>query len=146
MYYQADTIRKAILSVILQCLIAYIYCKCFHCLIFFWIYRRIGLVGWNRSGCSESVLLIYGIFDLKYSIVAYFVLISLSLRLICFSYLSIRRRYCNRNPCFRHRKPSKSQVVALIVNQIFCMFHLINFLINPIIKYSLRMPPFCKNL
>ena len=56
MYYQADTISKAILSVILQCVIAHIYCKCFHCFFFhfsFWIYRHIGLVGWNRSGYSE---------------------------------------------------------------------------------------------
>ena len=108
MYYQADTIRKAILIVILQCLIAYIYCKCFHCLIFFWIYRHNGLVGWNRSGCSESVLLIYGIFDLKYSIVAYPVLISLSLLLICFLYLSIRRRSCNRNPALDTGNHQKS--------------------------------------
>ena len=34
MYYQADMITKAILSVILQCVIAHIYCKCFHCFFF----------------------------------------------------------------------------------------------------------------
>ena len=31
MYYQSDTVSKAILRVILQCLIAHIYFKYFHC-------------------------------------------------------------------------------------------------------------------
>ena len=44
-----------------------------------------------------KLLPIYGIFDLKYNIVAYSVLICLSLLLICFLYLSIRKRSCNRN-------------------------------------------------
>ena len=100
MYYQADTISKAILSVILQCVIAHIYCKCFHCFFFFlfsfWIYRHIGLVGWNRSGYSEITTDIRDL-GLEYNIVAYSVLIALSLLLICFLYLSIRKRSCNRN-------------------------------------------------
>ena len=45
-----------------------------------------------------KLLTIYGIFDLKYNIVAYSALIALSLLLICFLYLSIRKRSYNRNP------------------------------------------------
>ena len=45
-----------------------------------------------------KLLPIYGIFDLKYYVVAYSVMIALSLLLICFSYLSIRKRFCKRNP------------------------------------------------
>ena len=45
-----------------------------------------------------KLLPIYGIFDLKYYVVAYSVIIALSLLLICFSYLSIRKRFCKRNP------------------------------------------------
>ena len=123
----------------------------------------------------------YGIFDLKYYVVAYSVIIALSLLLICFSYLSIRKRFCKRNPVLdtgycrksveQNTKLSKTiffvigASVALwapsmalynlsllweglfpgFVNYIFCMFHLTNSLINPII-YSLRMPLFRKIL
>ena len=45
-----------------------------------------------------KLLPIYGIFDLKYYVVAYSVIIVLSLLLICVSYLSIRKRFCERNP------------------------------------------------
>ena len=100
MYYQADTISKAILSVILQCVIAHIYCKCFHCFFFFsflsgFIATLVWLVGIALG--TLKLLPIYEIFDLKYNIVAYSVLIAPSLLLICFLYLSIRKRSCNRN-------------------------------------------------
>ena len=98
MYYQADTISKAILSVILQCLIAHIYCKCFHCFFSFlsgFIATLVWLVGIALG--ALKLLPIYEIFDMKYNIVAYSVLIALSLLLICFLYLSIRKRSCNRN-------------------------------------------------
>ena len=100
MYYQADTISKAILSVILQCVIAHIYCKCFHCFFFFsflsgFIATLVWLVGIALG--TLKLLPIYGILDLKYNIVAYSVLIALSLLFICFLYLSIRKRSCNRN-------------------------------------------------
>ncbi|CAH3195115.1 unnamed protein product [Porites evermanni] len=41
-----------------------------------------------------KLLPIYGIFDLKHYVVAYSVIIALSLLLICFSYLSFRKRFC----------------------------------------------------
>lgn len=55
-----------------------------------------------------KLLLIYGIFDLKYSVVDYSVLIALSLLVICFLYLSIRRRSCNRNPALDTGNHQKS--------------------------------------
>ena len=99
MYYQADTISKAILSVILQCLIAHIYCKCFHCFFFSFLPGFIATLVWlvGIALGTLKLLPIYGILDLKYNIVAYSVLIALSLLLICFLYLSIRKRSCNRN-------------------------------------------------
>ena len=89
MYYQADTISKAILSVILQCLIAHIYCKCFHCFFFSFLSGFIATLVWlvGIALGALKLLPIYGIFDLKSDIVTYSVLIALSLLLICFSYL-----------------------------------------------------------
>ena len=55
-----------------------------------------------------KLLTIYGIFDLKYNIVAYFVLIALSLLMICFLYLSIRKRSYNRNPALDTGNHQKS--------------------------------------
>ena len=99
MYYQADMITKAILSVILQCVIAHIYCKCFHCFFFSFLSGFIATLVWlvGIALGALKLLPIYGIFDLKSDIVTYSVLIALSLLLICFLYLSIRKRSCNRN-------------------------------------------------
>ena len=55
------------------------------------------LVGWNSSRCTEITTDIRDLY-LKYYVVAYSVMIALSLLLICFSYLSIRKRFCKRNP------------------------------------------------
>ena len=128
-----------------------------------------------------KLLPIYGIFDLKYYVVAFSVIVALSLLLICFSYLSIRKRFCKRNPVLdtgycrksveQNTKLSKTLFIVIgasvalwapsmalynlsllceglfpgFVNYIFCMSHLTNSLINPII-YSLRMPLFRKIL
>ena len=101
---------------------------------------------------------------MKYYVVAYSVIIALSLLLICFSYLSIRK-------LFSVFKLSKTLFILIgasvapwapsmalynlgllceglfpgFVNYIFGMFHLTNSLMNPII-YSLRMPLFRKTL
>ena len=100
-----------------------------------------------------KLLPIYDIFDLKYDIVAYSVLIALSLLLICFSYLKTHKDpfHCNRCICdtlalqqalcnwpvFCARACS-----LILLNYIFCMFYLTRSLINPIM-YSLRMPLHC---
>ena len=110
MYYQADTISKAILSVILQCVIAHIYCKCFHCFFFFsfWIYRHIGLIGWNRSGCSEITT---DIRDLRLEIqhcrllCPHCSVFTLDLLFVSFDPKTLLQQKC----CFRHGKPSKKR-------------------------------------
>ena len=57
------------------------------------------MVWWVGIALGALKLLpIYGIFDLKYDIVAYSVLVALSLLLICLLNLSIRKRSCSRNP------------------------------------------------
>ena len=99
------------------------------------------------------LLPIYEIFDLRYDIVAYSVLIALSLLLIWFSYLKTHEDpfHCNRCICdtlgleqalcnwsvFCARASSPILWIAF-----FSMFYLTRSLINPIM-YSLRMPLHC---
>ena len=150
----SDTISKAILRVVFSVLSLFIFtANAFTVFSLGWgvITTIVWLVGIALG--ALKLLPIYDIFDLKYDIVAYSVLIALSLLLICFSYLKTHKDpfHCNRCICdtlalqqaLRNWPVFCARACSLILlNYIFCMFYLTRSLINPIM-YSLRMLLHC---